>query len=294
MLRLTPRACRRRRADRRHVFPATGPRKGRVALLDGCTNPVVAPSINAAAIRLLTRHGIEVVWRAAKAAAALSCTTWAGNEAALHRCTQQYRRLDCGRSRATGSTPSWSPPRAAGPRSRTTASCCAPTPPMPTRPPASPRSPRTFRSIWPDCSRPEAATSDLHRRLSRPLLAAAWPEGRPGSPEALLARAGFTVREVPEGHLCCGSAGTYNMLQPELARRAGGPQGRQYRAYFARCRGHQQPRLHGPDRPAPRRLPVVHLVELIDWATGGPAPSRARGSAQRKRCRAAPTIGKIM
>src|SRR5262249_5427844 len=36
-------------------------------------------------------------------------------------------------------------------------------------------------------------------------------------PKALLTAAGFTVREVPEGHLCCGSAGTYNLLQPELA-----------------------------------------------------------------------------
>ena len=47
--------------DGGHVFRAVGSRKGRVALLDGCINPLLGPSINAAAIRLLTRHGIEVV-----------------------------------------------------------------------------------------------------------------------------------------------------------------------------------------------------------------------------------------
>ncbi|WP_275427984.1 heterodisulfide reductase-related iron-sulfur binding cluster, partial [Stenotrophomonas maltophilia] len=36
-------------------------------------------------------------------------------------------------------------------------------------------------------------------------------------PKALLKQAGFTVKDVPEGHICCGSAGTYNILQPELA-----------------------------------------------------------------------------
>jgi glycolate oxidase iron-sulfur subunit len=38
-------------------------------------------------------------------------------------------------------------------------------------------------------------------------------------PKSLLDRAGFTVRDIPEGHICCGSAGTYNILQPEIAAR---------------------------------------------------------------------------
>src|SRR5262245_44162097 len=61
MLRLAPAGLAGKTAGGRRVFPAHGPRKGRVAMLDGCTNPVLRPSINAAAIRLLTRHGIEVV-----------------------------------------------------------------------------------------------------------------------------------------------------------------------------------------------------------------------------------------
>jgi glycolate oxidase iron-sulfur subunit len=90
-------------------------------------------------------------------------------------------------------------------------------------------------------------------------------------PKALLARAGFVVKDVPEGHLCCGSAGTYNMLQPAIARRLAARKA----ANIERIK---------PDIIATSNLgcmvqigqataiPIVHLVELIDWATGGPAP----------------------
>ncbi len=92
------------------------------------------------------------------------------------------------------------------------------------------------------------------------------------APQALLAKAGFTVLEVPEAHLCCGSAGTYNMLQPEIAERL---QGRKV-ANIESTR---------PDLVAAGNvgcieqiaratsLPVVHTVELLDWATGGPKPA---------------------
>jgi glycolate dehydrogenase iron-sulfur subunit len=94
-------------------------------------------------------------------------------------------------------------------------------------------------------------------------------------PRALLANAGFVVRDVPEGHLCCGSAGTYNMLQPELAAR------------LAARKAANIERLN-PDVIATSNLgcmlqigqatalPIVHLVELLDWATGGPRPSPLR------------------
>ncbi len=92
-------------------------------------------------------------------------------------------------------------------------------------------------------------------------------------PKALLAQAGFATLDVPEGHLCCGSAGTYNLLQPEIAGRL-----RQRKlANIAATR---------PDFVATGNIgcitqlaagcavPVVHTVELLDWATGGPAPAR--------------------
>ena len=103
-------------------------------------------------------------------------------------------------------------------------------------------------------------------------------------PKELLSKFGFVVKDVPEGHLCCGSAGTYNILQPELARRL-------------RDRKVANIEKLKPDViaagnigcmtqiAAGTAIPVVHTVELIDWATGGPAPQALAGeriSAARK------------
>jgi glycolate oxidase iron-sulfur subunit len=105
-------------------------------------------------------------------------------------------------------------------------------------------------------------------------------------PKQLLARAGLIVREVPEGHICCGSAGTYNMLQPELSAQL------------------QARKVANIERTEPdviatgnigcmvqigqaTRVPVVHTVELLDWIDGGPTPAalehltRRAGSQQR-------------
>src|SRR5690606_13797633 len=88
----------------------------------------------------------------------------------------------------------------------------------------------------------------------------------------LLAAAGFTVRDVAEGHLCCGSAGTYNLLQPELATRL---RDRKV-ANIERTRADViatgnigcMVQIAGGTG-----IPVVHTVELLDWATGGPKPA---------------------
>jgi glycolate oxidase iron-sulfur subunit len=97
-------------------------------------------------------------------------------------------------------------------------------------------------------------------------------QGLETPPRDLLRAAGFDLAEIPEGHLCCGSAGTYNMLQPALAGRLA-----------ARKLEHIQ-RL-GADAVAAGNLgcmmqlrtgadiPVLHTVELLDWATGGPRPA---------------------
>jgi glycolate oxidase iron-sulfur subunit len=98
-------------------------------------------------------------------------------------------------------------------------------------------------------------------------------------PKALLKRAGFAVVEPAEGHLCCGSAGTYNMLQPEIA---------------GRLRTRKLERLHAkqPDLVAAGNigcitqlsgggLPIVHTVELLDWMAGGPQPAALSGLPAR-------------
>jgi glycolate oxidase iron-sulfur subunit len=90
-------------------------------------------------------------------------------------------------------------------------------------------------------------------------------------PKALLRKAGFTVREPAESHICCGSAGTYNILQPEIAARL-------------RERKLKNIRRLKPDLIATgnvgcmtqlalgAKIPIVHTVELINWATGGARP----------------------
>ncbi len=100
-------------------------------------------------------------------------------------------------------------------------------------------------------------------------------------PRDLLAKAGFEVVDLPEKHFCCGSAGTYNLLQPEIAEALG-----QRKASHAESLD--------PDFIAAgnlgcmvqigryTQLPVLHTVSLIDWATGGPLPAALRGRTLRE------------
>ena len=99
-------------------------------------------------------------------------------------------------------------------------------------------------------------------------------------PKELLGKLGFTVKDVPDGHLCCGSAGTYNILQPAIATRL-------------RERKVENIESTRPDViaagnigcitqiAAGTELPIVHTVELIDWATGGPCPAALRSLGPR-------------
>src|SRR5262249_54894600 len=95
-------------------------------------------------------------------------------------------------------------------------------------------------------------------------------------PRSLITAAGFRLLEIPEGHLCCGSAGTYNPLEPEIAA-------------DLRARKLANIEKMAPDLVATgnigcitplaggTRLPLLHLVELLDWATGGPVPAVLAG-----------------
>ncbi|MGE0808736.1 MAG: heterodisulfide reductase-related iron-sulfur binding cluster, partial [Burkholderiaceae bacterium] len=92
----------------------------------------------------------------------------------------------------------------------------------------------------------------------------------------LLASAGFEVLDVPERHFCCGSAGTYNLLQPQTAAVLGDRKARHIASTGAHlaCAGNLGC-LEQLSRYAP--IPLVHTVELLDWATGGPLPAALSG-----------------
>lgn len=90
-------------------------------------------------------------------------------------------------------------------------------------------------------------------------------------PKDLLTRAGFTVLDVPEAHLCCGSAGTYNLMQPEIAG--------QLKERKLRNIESTEPDIIAAGNigcmtqiGSGTEIPIVHTVQLLDWRTGGPNP----------------------
>ncbi|HHC29891.1 MAG TPA: glycolate oxidase iron-sulfur subunit, partial [Rhodobacterales bacterium] len=96
------------------------------------------------------------------------------------------------------------------------------------------------------------------------------------APKALLKRAGFEVVEPENSHLCCGSAGTYNLMQPEISaelkrRKVETLEARTPEVIAAGNIGCMVQIGSGTD------VPVVHTVELLDWALGGPKPAKMGG-----------------
>jgi glycolate oxidase iron-sulfur subunit len=91
-------------------------------------------------------------------------------------------------------------------------------------------------------------------------------------PKELLARAGFEVREPREGHLCCGSAGTYNILQSEIATELRDRKAKNIAATKADvvATGNIGCITQIGTRAG---MPIVHTVELLDWVYGGPKPA---------------------
>ena len=132
-------------------------------------------------------------------------------------------------------------------------------------------------------ARPAAGQARLRPRSSptTPPARCSTASASPTLPKALLKRAGFEVRDVPEGHICCGSAGTYNMLQPEIAARLRDRKVRNIEAV-------------APDVIATGNIgcitqiasgtivPVLHTVELLDWAYGERAGGLPPRTADRR------------
>lgn len=246
------------------VFPADGRRMMRVALLAGCAQQVLDRNINAATIRLLQRHGCDVVVsQGAGCCGALPLHM--GHDA-------QGRRL------ARANIEAWDKEIATGLDAVVVnASGCGTTV-------------KDYGHLVGGAAaqRIGALTRDVTELLSEIGMqeggarryrvayhdACSLQHGQrvTGQPRALLARAGFEVVDVPERHFCCGSAGTYNLLQPAIATTLGARKAAQIDSV-------------DPDIVAAGNLgcmvqiarftsaPIAHTVELLDWATGGPLPA---------------------
>jgi glycolate oxidase iron-sulfur subunit len=256
--------------DAPQVFAAQGARKMRVALLNGCVQTVLDTSINEATIRLLTRHGVEVV-----------IAKGAGCCGAL---PHHLGRVDESQRFARTNIEAWSREIDSGGLDHVVvnASGCG-------------TSVKDYGHMFrndPRLSDRAAHISSIARDVTdlleeigfapsgeAPKLKVAYHSAcslQHGQkitqePVALLRAAGYDVVDVPEGHICCGSAGTYNVLRPDFANEL-------------RLRKVANIESVAPDIVAAGNIgcivqirsgtpvPVVHTVELLDWASGGPEP----------------------
>lgn len=261
LLRLVPKA---RGAAAAAAPPFEGVRRGRVALLRGCVEPVMTPSVRAAAMRLISRAGFEVVL--------------VEGEACCGALSEHLGRAAETRAFAAVNVRAWS---AAGPFEAivATAAGCGTTM-------------KAYGHILGGDA--EAAATALRVRDVLEFIAEVGlpPIVRPGGlsvayhapcslqhgqgikagPAELLAQAGFEVRPIAEGHLCCGSAGVYNILQPKLAERLRIRKAANIARTGAQVVAAGNVGCIAQIAPAVS-VPVIHPVELLDWASGGPKPA---------------------
>lgn len=264
-------------------FTPEGPRKSRVALLNGCAQSVLDPGINIAAVRLLSRFGVEVVFARGETCCG-SLVHHMGRDG-------QAKRL----ARAT--IDAWVDEIDSEGLDAivTTTSGCGTTI-------------KDYAHLFKrdrKYARKAARVSALALDITEYIATLDLPKAARGSdlivayhsacslqhgqkvttlPKALLKQAGFEVRDIPEAHICCGSAGTYNILQPEIA---------------AKLRDRKVRNIDAvaPDVIATGNIgcitqiasgtivPVMHTVELLDWAYGDRQAdflARRAGAPQRR------------
>ncbi|EDQ34961.1 Fe-S oxidoreductase [Hoeflea phototrophica DFL-43] len=253
------------------AHPASGEKRGRVAILTGCAQPVLKPGINEATVRLLNRIGVEVVVPEGEGCCG----------ALVHHMGREHDAMEAARRNVDA----WTRQIDAGGLDAIiiTASGCG----------------TTIKDYGymlredPDYAGKAAHVSAIAKDITEYLAGIEMPEPVNGAdlvvayhsacsmqhgqkitvqPKALLKAAGFTVKDPPEGHLCCGSAGTYNIMQPEIAR-------------TLRDRKVKNIERTKPDLIATGNIgcmtqiaggtdiPIIHTVELLDWVYGGEKPA---------------------
>jgi len=261
--------------DRAGRFAPLGAQRLRVALLSGCVQPALAPQINAATVRLLTRHGVEVLI--------------APGEGCCGALPQHLGHSERARALARAQVAAWAGLLEQGSLDAiviTTSGC------------------GTLIKDYGHLLREEPAWAESAQRISALALdisefllrldldfrtpqhlsvayqsACSLQHGQAVRTPAqqLLTRAGFKVLEPAEAHLCCGSAGSYSLLQPELAGQLRERKAAHLNALHVKviasgnigCMTHLAGAVHAP---------IVHTIELLDWASGGPKPTALAGT----------------
>ena len=251
-------------------LPQGGSSKGRVVILEGCAEPVLDPEIRAATLRLLARAGFEVVR--------------APGEVCCGALPQHMGREVQALAFARVNVDAWSRQIEQGLTAIVvTASGCGTTLKnygyMLRHDPAYADKAARVSSLAKDVTELLAETG-LPPRVTLPGLTVAYhaacslQHGQKvtAAPKALLVEAGFTVREPRDAHLCCGSAGTYNILQSEIAGRLRARKAETLDAIHPDviCAGNIGCMVQIAGAVG---VPIVHTVQLLDWATGGPKPS---------------------
>jgi glycolate oxidase iron-sulfur subunit len=257
------------RNDDPQVLPAEGRRVARVALMTGCAQRAINTDINDAAIRLLRRAGAEVVILPQGCCGAI--THHMGRTADSRAAAARNIRAFAAEMDARGLDAI----------AITTSGCGTTVKDYG----------HMFRdsALAADAARVAAIARDVTEVLvtlglppatgSAPPLRVAYhaacslQHGQrvKAAPKDLLRAAGFAVTEPADSHLCCGSAGTYNLLQPAISA--------ELRARKVATLEAQSPDVIAAGNlgcmlqiGAGTRVPVVHTAELLDWATGGPVP----------------------
>jgi glycolate oxidase iron-sulfur subunit len=250
------------------VFAAAGQKRARMALLSGCVQPVLDPGIDASVVRLLTRHGVEMVV--------------APGQTCCGALAHHMGKDDDALAKAKTNIAAWEQEIAKGGLDAIviSASGCG-----------------TVLKNYGFMLREDPAWAARAARISalckdvtevlvgldlKPVIPAGFPVAYHSAcslqhgqkvidqPRALLAQAGFEVREIAEGHICCGSAGTYSILQPELA-------GQLRARKLANIAATGAPIVAAGNIGCLQHLSgdgvrMIHTAQLLDWATGGPKP----------------------
>lgn len=246
-------------------------KRGRVAILSGCAQPVLDPGINEATLRLLARFGVEVVVPEGEGCCGALVHHMGREEQALDFARRNVdvwmREIDNGGLDAI----------------IITASGCGTTI----------KDYGHMLRLDPAYAEKAAKVSSLAKDITEYLSSLDLPRLEPKrlnvayhsacsmqhgqkitmAPKNLLKAAGFTVRDPGEGHLCCGSAGTYNILQPDISEQLKARKVKNIEATKADviATGNIGCITQIASGTA---IPILHTVELLDWAYGGPKPEK--------------------